>query len=146
MSSHFEKHSDSFFLCRRTRRALWRSEGDSFQWCLRNRWNRQKDVTLNLNCIFVYIVRHALTKVLAMSPLICIDEEEGVTRQDETSAIRAVGDMDALTVPGYHETVSTTWTTSAWQPWRTLLAWISSSAIWTYREKKHTFTEDHRHL
>lgn len=41
-----------------------------------------------------------------MSSFISIDEEEGVTREDEASAMRAVRDMDALTVSSYQETVS----------------------------------------
>lgn len=49
---------------------------------------------------------HALTKVLTMSSFISIDEEEGVTRIDETSAMRAVRDMNALTVSSNQETVS----------------------------------------
>lgn len=71
-----------------------------------------------------------------MSSLISIDEEEGVTREHEASAMRAVGDTDALTVSGYQETVDNTWTTFAWQPYRTFLAWVSKSAIWAYRRSK----------
>lgn len=41
-----------------------------------------------------------------MSSFISIDEEERVTRVDETGALRAVRDMDALTVPSNQETVS----------------------------------------
>lgn len=45
------------------------------------------------------------TKVLAMSSLISIDKEEGVTRVDETGAIRAVRVLNALTVSGNQETI-----------------------------------------
>lgn len=99
-------------------------------------WLKERHVlkiNLNLYSISVHKGFYALTKVLTMSSLISIDEEEGVTREDEASAMRAVGDTDALTVSGYQETVDKTWTTSAWQPCRTLLAWVSKSAIWTYR-------------
>ena len=43
-----------------------------------------------------------------MSFLISIDEEEGVSRVDEDGAMRAVRDMNALTVSRYQETVSVT--------------------------------------
>lgn len=67
-----------------------------------------------------------------MCPLISIDEEEGVTREDEASAMGAVRDMDALAVSGYQKTVDKTRTISTWQPWKTFLAWVSMSALWAY--------------
>lgn len=44
---------------------------------------------------------HALTKVLTVSSLISVDEEEGVTRVDEAGATRTVRDTGALTVSSY---------------------------------------------
>ncbi len=70
-----------------------------------------------------------------MSSLIPVDEEEGVTRVDEAGVTRAVRDMDALTVSSYQESVHKTLNTSAWQPWKTLVAWLSKSAFWTCRDK-----------
>lgn len=50
----------------------------------------------------------ALTKVLTMSSLISVDEEEGVARVHEAGANRAVRDLDALAVSSYQETVHKT--------------------------------------
>lgn len=55
--------------------------------------------------IYVYDDLYVHTKVLAMSSLVSIDEEEGITRVDETGAMRAVRDINALTVPGNHKTI-----------------------------------------
>lgn len=60
----------------------------------------------NRNSISVNDGLHAFTKVLAMSSFISVDEEEGVTREDEAGAMRAVRDLAALTVSSYQETVS----------------------------------------
>lgn len=68
-----------------------------------------------------------------MSSLISVHEEEGVTRVDEAGAVGADGDTGALTVSGYQEAVNITWTTCARQPCRTLVAWVSNSAVWTCR-------------
>lgn len=68
-----------------------------------------------------------------MSSLIPIDEEEGVTRVDQAGASRTVRDLDALTVSSYHETVNITWATSARQPLRTFVAWVTSSSYLTFR-------------
>lgn len=46
----------------------------------------------------------SLTKILTMSSLISVDEEEGVTGENEACSIRTLGDMDALAVSGYQET------------------------------------------
>lgn len=67
-----------------------------------------------------------------MSPLISIDEEEGVTREDEASAMGAVWDTDALAVSGYQKTVDETRTTSTRQPWKTFLAWVSTFSLRAY--------------
>lgn len=67
-----------------------------------------------------------------MSPLISIDEEEGITREDEASAMGAVRDTDALAVSGYQKTVDKTWTTSTWQPWKSFFSGFSTSALWAY--------------
>lgn len=56
---------------------------------------------------------YVLTKVLTMSSLISVDEEEGVTRVDEAGAIRTVRDTGALAMSSYQETVNNTWTISA---------------------------------
>lgn len=74
-----------------------------------------------------------LTKVLTMSSLISIDEEEGVTRVNEAGALRTVRDMDALTVSSYQEAVNITWTRSARQTSRTFAAWDSKCSVWTWR-------------
>lgn len=89
----------------------------------------------NLRSISVHEGFHALTKVLTMGSLISVDEEEGVTRVDEAGVKRAVWDTDALTVSSYQESVNKTCTTSAWQPWKTLAAWVSKSAFWTCKGK-----------
>lgn len=67
-----------------------------------------------------------------MSPLISIDVEEGVTREDEASAMGAVRDTDALAVSGYQKIADETRTISTWQPWKTFLAWVSTSALRAY--------------
>lgn len=74
-----------------------------------------------------------------MSSLVSIDEEEGVTREDEGGATRTVRDLGALTVSGNQETVHITWTTYAWQPLTTLMAWVSKSAFRTCRRNKKLY-------
>lgn len=51
---------------------------------------------------------NAPTKVLTMSSLISIDEEERVTTIDEAGAMGTFRGVDGLTVPGYQETVGVT--------------------------------------
>lgn len=46
----------------------------------------------------------SLTKILTMSPLISVDEEERVTGEHEACSVRTLRDMDALAVSGYQET------------------------------------------
>lgn len=46
----------------------------------------------------------SLTKILTMSSLISVDEEEGVTGEYEACSMRTLRDMDALAVSGYQET------------------------------------------
>lgn len=69
------------------------------------------------------------TKILAMSSLISVDEEQRIAWVDETCSMGAFWDPDALAVSGDQETDSKSSTASARQAWWTLSAWISNSAV-----------------
>lgn len=71
-----------------------------------------------------------------MGSLISVDKEERITRVDEACSTRTRWDPDALAVSGYQETGGKPHAASARQAWRTPLAWISNSAVWTYKTIK----------
>lgn len=71
-----------------------------------------------------------------MGSLISVDEEERITRVDEARSTRTRWDSDALAVSGYQETGGKPHAASARQACRTPLAWISNSAVWTYKTIK----------
>lgn len=54
--------------------------------------------------IFIHKGCDDLTKILPMSSLISVDEEQRITRVDETCSMRTIWDPDALAVSGNQET------------------------------------------